>query len=83
MAIVVQTAFNAWTYKGNFDSKPTTSSFVSKLGGKNDEVHIAVVDEGGLITGTAGHCSRNIPISISGERTQRTLKVHQYTSKTY
>ena len=56
-----ETAFNAWTYKGNFDSKPTTSSFVSKLGGKNDEVHIAVVDEGGLITGTAGTVLETFP----------------------
>ena len=46
-------AFNAWAYKGNFDAKPGTSSFVSALGGKNDEVHIAVIDEDGLISGTA------------------------------
>ena len=50
---VVTKAFNAWAYKGNFDAKPTTSSFVSALGGKNDEVHIAVIDEDGLISGTA------------------------------
>jgi hypothetical protein len=43
--------FNAWAYKDNFDAPPKTSSFVSALGGKNDEIHIAVIDEDGLISG--------------------------------
>ena len=38
------TNFNAWTYNGSFDGAPGTSSYVSGLGGKNDEIHIAVVD---------------------------------------
>ena len=54
-------AFNAWAYKGNFDSKPGTSSFVSALGGKNDEVHIAVIDEDGLISGTANTVLETYP----------------------
>ena len=55
------TAFNAWAYKDNFDEKPGTSSFVSALGGKNDEVHIAVIDEDGLISGTAGTVLETYP----------------------
>jgi hypothetical protein len=54
-------AFNAWAYKSNFDEKPGTSSFVSALGGKNDEVHIAVIDEDGLISGTAGTVLETYP----------------------
>ena len=54
-------AFDAWAYKGNFDSKPATSSFVSALGGKNDEVHIAVIDEDGLISGTANTVLETFP----------------------
>jgi phage tail sheath protein FI len=48
------TAFNNWAYKGNFDSAPTTSSYVSSKSGSNDEVHIVVVDTNGAWTGTAG-----------------------------
>jgi len=54
-------AFNAWAYKSNFDEKPGTSSFVSALGGKNDEVHIAVIDEDGLISGTVGTVLETFP----------------------
>lgn len=48
------TAFNNWAYKGNFDSAPTTSSYVSSKSGLNDEVHIVIVDTNGAWTGTAG-----------------------------
>ena len=51
MLIVVQMHLMHGHIKSNFDAKPTTSSFVSALGGKNDEVHIAVIDEDGLISG--------------------------------
>lgn len=48
------TAFNNWAYKGNFDSAPTTSSYVSSKSGLSDEVHIVIVDTNGAWTGTAG-----------------------------
>ena len=53
--------FNSWTYKSQFDDAPGTSSFVSGLGGKNDEIHIAVVDEDGEISGTAGTVLETYP----------------------
>ena len=53
--------FNSWTYKSQFDAAPGTSSFVSGLGGKNDEIHIAVVDEDGEISGTAGTVLETYP----------------------
>ncbi len=46
------TAFNAWTYKSSFAKVPSTSSYVSARGGSLDEVHIAVVDVTGAISGT-------------------------------
>ena len=55
------TNFNAWAYKSQFDAKPASSSFVSALGGKNDEIHVAVIDEGGLITGIAGSVLETFP----------------------
>jgi len=48
--------FNAWAYKGQFDGKPGTSDYAINLGkgaSFNDEVHVIVIDEDGLITGTA------------------------------
>ena len=53
--------FNAWTYKSQFDAAPGTSSYVSGLGGKNDEIHVAVVDEDGEISGTAGTVLETYP----------------------
>ncbi len=46
--------FSAWAYSSNFDGAPTTSQYASDLGksSANDEMHIAVIDEDGLISGT-------------------------------
>lgn len=55
------TLFNTWTYKGYFTSTPGTSSYVSSAGGANDEIHVVVVDSGGLFTGTAGTVLETYP----------------------
>lgn len=44
--------FTGWAYKGSFDGAPGTSAYASARSGVRDEVHIVVVDEDGLITGT-------------------------------
>jgi phage tail sheath protein FI len=44
--------FASWTYKSNFAGAPSTTPFVSSYGGANDQIHIAVIDEDGLFTGT-------------------------------
>ena len=49
---VVPAKFNGWAYRNNFDLAPGTSSYASKHGDSNDEVHIAVIDRLGQITGT-------------------------------
>ena len=43
-----------WEYYFNFSGPPTTTDDVSNAGGSLDEMHIAVIDEDGSITGTAG-----------------------------
>jgi hypothetical protein len=55
------TLFNNWTYKGYFTAAPGTSSYVSSAGGANDEIHIVVIDSGGLFTGTAGTVLETYP----------------------
>ena len=43
-----------WRYYDQFDRAPGTSEYASAEGGSNDEMHIIVLDRGGVITGTAG-----------------------------
>ena len=44
----------SWAYRTNFDDAPNTSAYAASVGGSNDELHIIVVDEDGLWTGTKG-----------------------------
>ena len=55
-ADITDSNFNAWQYRGQFDGKPGTSDFALNLGkgaSFNDEIHVIVIDEDGLITGNA------------------------------
>ena len=48
--------FAGWAYRGLFDAAPNTSNYaytVTNQRKANDELHIVVVDEDGLISGTA------------------------------
>ena len=56
-----ETNFNSWAYKDNFDGATGTSAFVTALGGSNDEIHVAVIDEDGEITGNAGTVLETFP----------------------
>lgn len=46
--------FSSWTYKDEFDGAPGTSQWASDRSGSNDEVHVVVIDQDGLISGTPG-----------------------------
>ena len=50
------TSFSGWTYAANFDAAPGTSQYAIDQGktAAKDEVHVAVVDEDGAISGTPG-----------------------------
>ena len=54
-------AFNNWTYKSSFDAAPGTSSSAAAAGASNDEIHVAIIDEDGLITGTRGEVLETYP----------------------
>jgi hypothetical protein len=49
-------SFASWAYKANFDTAPATSTYAANAGNTNanDELHVIVVDEDGLWTGTPG-----------------------------
>ena len=57
------TAWNAWDYADNFDGQPLTSKFIKDNPGTTayDEVHIAVVDKLGTISGTANSVLETFP----------------------
>ncbi|NDB82727.1 MAG: hypothetical protein EB127_08305 [Alphaproteobacteria bacterium] len=48
--------WSAWydAYKSAFTSSPVTSAYAADRGGRHDELHVLVIDEDGLISGTAG-----------------------------
>jgi hypothetical protein len=48
------TAFTGWTYNNLFSAAPSTSAYATKVAGTNDQIHIVVIDEDGLISGERG-----------------------------
>ena len=54
-------AFDNWTYATNFDAAPGTSTFATGRGALNDEVHVVIVDQDGLFTGTRGTVLETFP----------------------
>ena len=43
-----------WEYATEFTGAPGTSDYVANLGGSKDELHVIVIDEDGLFSGTPG-----------------------------
>jgi len=62
------THFNGWAYKSSFDAGPGTSTYASNRNGTKDEVHAAVVDVNGTISGTAGTVLETYPfVSVASD----------------
>jgi hypothetical protein len=55
------TQFATWDYRSFFTSAPGTSDYAAALGGSSDEMHIVVVDEDGLFSGTKGTVLETFP----------------------
>ena len=62
-ATASSTYFDAWTYASSFDAFPKTSTFAQNIKDSTmlDELHIAVVDQDGLFTGTKGTVLETFP----------------------
>jgi hypothetical protein len=52
VSICDSVGFSTWAYKDNFNTAPGTSTYATSVGGTNDELHVIVIDEDGLWTGT-------------------------------
>jgi len=65
---VSDSAFDGWSYKSSFDAAPGTSTYASNRDGTNDEVHVAVVDLNGTLSGTAGTVLETFPyVSVAND----------------
>lgn len=54
VSVADSNTYSTWTYANQFTEAPGTSSYTSSQGGSNDELHVIVLDEDGVITGTQG-----------------------------
>ena len=59
--VLTDSSFTDWAYNDYFDGSPSTSIFAEAKSAQNDEIHIVVVDEDGLITGTKGTVLETFP----------------------
>ena len=46
--------FTGWTYASSFDRAPGTSDYATSKNASNDEIHVAVIDRTGAISGAKG-----------------------------
>ena len=46
---------NSTVYWKSIANRPSTSQYVAERNGRNDEIHIAVIDDTGVVTGIAGN----------------------------
>lgn len=49
------------TFVANFDGAPGTSTYATGVGATSDEIHVMVVDQDGLISGTQGEVLETFP----------------------
>jgi phage tail sheath protein FI len=51
VSVADSASYSTWTYKGYFAGAPGTSAAGAATGATNDELHVIVIDAGGLFTG--------------------------------
>jgi len=54
VSMVDSASYAAWAYKAEFDSAPGDSAYAAAAGSSDDEMHIIVIDTGGIWSGTPG-----------------------------
>ena len=73
--------FSTWSYKTYFDTAPGTSVYADSVGGSNDELHIAVIDDTGKISGRAGTVLETFPhVSKASDAKNDDGSVNYYVS---
>ena len=54
VSVADSASYATWAYKDEFDGAPSTTTFTNSLAGSNDELHMVVIDEDGIWTGSQG-----------------------------
>ena len=68
VSICDSTGFDTWDYAANFSGVPGTSAYAAAKGASKDEVHVIVVDNLGMFTGTAGTVLEKFPyLSVASD----------------
>ena len=70
--------YTGWTYAAEFDAAPGTSPFAASVGGSSDEMHIIVIDEDGLISGTQGTVLEKFPFVSKGSDAKKSDGTNNY-----
>jgi hypothetical protein len=66
--LTADTVTRYWQYASYFDKAPGTSNYVTNRGGSSDQIHIIVIDEDGLFTGTIGEILETFPnLSVAAD----------------
>ena len=52
VSVADSASYDGWEFEGYFSGAPGTSAQAARAGASDDELHIIVIDKGGLITGT-------------------------------
>lgn len=60
------TILRKWEFADQFDGPPGTSEYAAGKGGSGDELHVIVIDGGGLISGTIGTVIERYPFLSKG-----------------
>jgi len=50
-----------WEFYSNFDRAPTTTTYANTVNAQGDAIHVAIVDEDGVITGQSGSVLETYP----------------------
>jgi len=69
-----------WGYSDLFDTAPTTTAYTEELGGSGDAIHIAVIDEDGVITGKKGSVLEtysNVSVAKDAKTTQGAVNYYK------
>jgi phage tail sheath protein FI len=68
VSICDSTGFDTWDYASSFSGAPGTSAYAAAKGASKDEVHVIVVDNLGMFTGTAGTVLEKFPyLSVASD----------------
>jgi phage tail sheath protein FI len=68
VSICDSTGFDTWDYAANFSGAPGTSAYAAAKGASKDEVHVIVVDNLGMFTGTVGTVLEKFPyLSVASD----------------